>query len=95
VLDTDSRPFRAWLSDDDEPSITADTVILATGARSMMMNVPGEERLLSHGPLDVRDVRRFLLLAVKTSPWWAAEIGDGRGVVPHTFRLERHGRAPA
>src|ERR1700689_5221529 len=49
VLDTDSRPFRAWLTDDDEPSITADTVILATGARSMMMEVPGEERLLSHG----------------------------------------------
>src|ERR1700722_12017098 len=49
VLDTVSRPFRAWLTDDDEPSITADTVILATGARSMMMNVPGEERLLSHG----------------------------------------------
>jgi thioredoxin reductase (NADPH) len=49
VLDTDSRPFRAWLTDDDEPSITADTVILATGARSMMMNVPGEQRLMSHG----------------------------------------------
>jgi thioredoxin reductase (NADPH) len=49
VLDTDSRPFRAWLTDDEEPSITADTVILATGARSMMMGVPGEERLLSHG----------------------------------------------
>src|ERR1700689_379804 len=49
VLDTDSRPFRAWLTDDDEPSITADTVILATGARSMMMEVPGEERLLAHG----------------------------------------------
>ena len=49
VLDTSERPFRAWLTDDDEPSITADTVILATGARSMMMGVPGEERLLSHG----------------------------------------------
>ncbi len=49
VLDTSERPFRAWLTDDDEPSITADTVILATGARSMMMSVPGEERLLSHG----------------------------------------------
>lgn len=49
VIDTASRPFRAWLSDDDEPSITADTVILATGARSLMMNVPGEERLLGHG----------------------------------------------
>jgi thioredoxin reductase (NADPH) len=43
------RPFQAWLSDDDEASISADAVILATGARSLMMGVPGEERLLSHG----------------------------------------------
>jgi len=49
VIDTASRPFRAWLTDDDVPSITADTVILATGAKSLMMNVPGEQRLLSHG----------------------------------------------
>ena len=48
-IDTSSRPFRTWLTDDDEPSISADAVILATGARSLMMNVPGEERLLSHG----------------------------------------------
>jgi thioredoxin reductase (NADPH) len=48
-LDATSHPFRAWLTDDVEPSITADAVILATGARSLMMNVPGEERLLSHG----------------------------------------------
>jgi len=49
-LDTTVRPFRAWVSEDgDEPSITADAVILATGARSLMMGVPGEERLLSHG----------------------------------------------
>jgi thioredoxin reductase (NADPH) len=48
-LDTGQRPFRAWLTGDDEASITADTVILATGAKSLMLNVPGEERLLSHG----------------------------------------------
>jgi thioredoxin reductase (NADPH) len=48
-LDATTRPFRAWLTDDVEPSITADTVILATGAKSLMMNIPGEERLLSHG----------------------------------------------
>jgi len=48
-LDTSVRPFRAWLTSDDEPSITADAVIMATGARSLMMNIPGEERLLSHG----------------------------------------------
>ena len=48
-LDTTVRPFRAWVTDDDEPSITADAVIVATGAKSLMMGVPGEERLLSHG----------------------------------------------
>jgi thioredoxin reductase (NADPH) len=48
-LDTTVRPFRAWLTGDAEPSITADAVILATGARSLMMNAPGEDRLLSHG----------------------------------------------
>jgi thioredoxin reductase (NADPH) len=48
-LDTTQRPFRAWLGGDVEPSITADAVILATGARSLMLNVPGEERLMSHG----------------------------------------------
>jgi thioredoxin reductase (NADPH) len=48
-LDVTSRPFRAWITDDVEPSITADTVILATGAQSLMMGVPGEDRLLSHG----------------------------------------------
>jgi len=48
-LDTSTRPFRAWLRDDTGPSITADAVILATGASSMMLGVPGEQRLLSHG----------------------------------------------
>jgi thioredoxin reductase (NADPH) len=48
-IDTSSRPFRVWLTDDTEHSITADAIILATGARSLMMNVPGEDRLLSHG----------------------------------------------
>jgi thioredoxin reductase (NADPH) len=48
-IDTGVRPFLAWLTDDEEPSISADAVILATGARSLMMDVPGEERLLSHG----------------------------------------------
>jgi thioredoxin reductase (NADPH) len=48
-LDATQRPFRAWLTGDEEPSITADAVIVATGARSLMLNVPGEDRLLSHG----------------------------------------------
>ncbi len=49
-LDLSSHPFRAWVSEDDaEASIEADAVIVATGARSLMLEVPGEDRLLSHG----------------------------------------------
>ncbi len=49
-IDATVRPFRIWVSEDgDEPSLTADAVIVATGARSLMMGVPGEDRLLSHG----------------------------------------------
>ncbi len=49
-LDVAERPFRAWLSGDGEaPGVSADAVILATGARSLMLDVPGEDRLLSHG----------------------------------------------
>jgi len=51
-VDLSERPFKAWLSEDDlggEPSVIAESVILATGARSLMLGVPGEERLLSHG----------------------------------------------
>src|SRR5580693_4905910 len=63
VLDTGSRPFRAWLTDDEEPSITADTVILATGARSLMMGVPGEERLLSRDGLGASKIMQERALA--------------------------------
>ncbi len=48
-IDVATRPFRIWLTDDVEPSVSADAVILATGAQSLMLGVPGEERLLSHG----------------------------------------------
>jgi len=48
-IDATQRPFRVWLTGDDEPSVTADAIILATGAQSLMLDVPGESRLLSHG----------------------------------------------
>jgi thioredoxin reductase (NADPH) len=42
-------PFSLWLADTDEPDLTADAVILATGARALPLAVPGESRLLGHG----------------------------------------------
>ena len=49
-VDFSGRPFRVWTeSTDDTPDIEAETLIVATGARALMLNVPGEAELLGHG----------------------------------------------
>ena len=44
-------PFEVWVGDPDadEPTALADTLIVATGARSLMLGLPNEERLLGYG----------------------------------------------
>jgi thioredoxin reductase (NADPH) len=44
-------PFPLWLShsDSDEPAVEADALIIATGARSLMLGTSNEERLLGYG----------------------------------------------
>jgi thioredoxin reductase (NADPH) len=49
-VDLSSRPFGVWTrSAEGEPDILAEVVIVATGARALMLDVPGEARLLGHG----------------------------------------------
>ncbi len=50
-VDLSARPFSIWTGDPlaEEPAYQARAVIVATGARSLMLNVPGEARLLGHG----------------------------------------------
>jgi thioredoxin reductase (NADPH) len=50
-VDFSSRPFGVWIGDDDasEPTISAESIIVATGARSLMLGLPDEERLLGYG----------------------------------------------
>ncbi len=50
-LDLSASPFGAWIGDPDaaEPTIAADALIVATGARSLMLGVPNEDRLLGYG----------------------------------------------
>ena len=50
-LDLSTRPFPIWVGDPDaaEPTVTADALIIATGARSLMLGLPNEERLLGYG----------------------------------------------
>ena len=44
-------PFGAWIGDPDaaEPTVEADALIIATGARSLMLGCPNEDRLLGYG----------------------------------------------
>jgi thioredoxin reductase (NADPH) len=50
-VDLSHEPFSLWIGDADaeEPTVQADTLIIATGARSLMLGCPNEERLLGYG----------------------------------------------
>jgi thioredoxin reductase (NADPH) len=50
-VDLSARPFSIWVGDPDaaEPTYTAESLIISTGAQSLMLNLPGEDRLLGYG----------------------------------------------
>ena len=50
-VDFAERPFRIWIGNPDaaEPTHTADAVIVSTGARSIMLGLEAEQRLIGHG----------------------------------------------
>ncbi len=50
-LELSTWPFAAWVGDPnaDEPTVEADALIVATGARSLMLGCPNEDRLLGYG----------------------------------------------
>ncbi len=50
-FDLATWPFDIWVGDPqaDDPTVQADTLIIATGARSLMLGIPNEDRLLGYG----------------------------------------------
>ena len=50
-VDFSERPFKVWVGDPDaaEPTYLARSVIVATGAKALMLDLPNEQRLLGHG----------------------------------------------
>ena len=50
-LDLSARPFGVWVGDPDaaEPTHRARSVIVSTGAQSLMLGLPDEGRLIGHG----------------------------------------------
>ncbi len=45
-VDFSERPFKVWIRDDE---YRADAIIVSTGARSLMLNIENESRLIGHG----------------------------------------------
>jgi thioredoxin reductase (NADPH) len=50
-VDFSSHPFGVWIGDPEapEPTHRAHSIIVSTGAQSLMLNLEAEERLLGHG----------------------------------------------
>ncbi|MEL7156794.1 MAG: thioredoxin-disulfide reductase, partial [Actinomycetota bacterium] len=50
-VDLSERPFKVWVGDPDaaEPTHLAKSLIVATGAKSLMLGLPNEQRLIGHG----------------------------------------------
>jgi thioredoxin reductase (NADPH) len=50
-VDFTDRPFKIWVGDPQAatPTYLARSVIIATGAQSLMLNLPAEQRLIGHG----------------------------------------------
>ncbi len=50
-VDFSERPFKVWVGDPDaaEPTYLAQSVIVSTGAKSLMLNLENENRLIGHG----------------------------------------------
>jgi len=50
-IDVDERPFKVWVGDPNaaEPTYRANSIIVSTGAQSLMLGLESEARLLGHG----------------------------------------------
>jgi len=50
-FDLSERPFKIWVGDPEtaEPTYLAESLIVATGAKSLMLGLPNEQELIGHG----------------------------------------------
>ncbi len=87
-IDLSSRPFRIWVGDPsaDEPSHLAKSVIVATGAQSLMLGVPGEMELLGHGVSTCATCDGFFF---RNQP--IAVIGGGDSAIEEAMFLSKFG----
>jgi thioredoxin reductase (NADPH) len=89
-FDLSSRPFGVWADDPDavEPSYRARSLIIATGARSLMLGVEGEQRLLGYGVSTCATCDGFFFRDKRI-----AVVGGGDSAMEEALFLTRFGRS--
>ena len=69
-------------------------VILAMGAATRYLGIPGEQDLLGRGIKLLRDMRRLLLPRTEGRRRRRRRLSHGRGHLPHPLRKQRHRHPP-
>jgi len=83
-VDFSQKPFRVWIGEDE---YQAEAVIVATGATSIMLGIPGEDKLLGRG---------IATCAVCDAAFYrdkvAAVVGGGDAAIEDTMALTKFAR---
>ncbi len=88
-VDLSARPFRLWLGGTDgTPDYEADALIVATGARSLMLGVAGEQQLLGYGVSTCATCDGFFFRDHDI-----AVVGGGDSALEEALFLTRFGRS--
>lgn len=89
-VDLSSRPFRVWVGDPDaaEPTYRGKTIIVSTGAQSLMLNLPRENELIGHGVSTCATCDGFFFRDQEI-----AVIGGGDSALEEATFLTKFGRS--
>jgi thioredoxin reductase (NADPH) len=88
-VELSTPPLKVWVGDPevDEPTYIARTVILAMGARSLMLDVPNEDRLLGYGVSTCATCDGFFF-----RDQHIAVVGGGDSAIEEALFLTRFGK---